>query len=235
MKYNCVIFDCDGTLLDTLGDIALAMNQALTSHGFPAVEPEKYRNMVGWGIYRLTNLALPENARTETNIKTIGDCATRIMEELACEQIVEGQSLTKPYPGIRELVMKLSGMKAAHSKKIATAVLSNKPDAALRQIINKHFAPSAFNAVYGMRPGINAKPDPSMVWEVLAELGRLPQDTIFMGDSGIDIETARNAGCYPLGVSWGFRSRAELEAAGAARIIDKPDEFWDIGLVRQLG
>ena len=228
MKYKCIIFDCDGTLLDTLGDIAAAMNQSLSTHGFPVIEPEKYRNMVGWGIYRLADLALPENARTESNIKTLGDCAAKFMEKLACEQPPEEQSLTKPYPGMRELVAGLSNLKTSHSKKIVTAVLSNKPDSALRHIINRFFTPDAFDAVYGLRPGMAAKPDPSMVWELLAETGRLPQDTIFMGDSEIDMETARNAGCYPLGVSWGFRSRAALEAAGAARIIDKPDELWDM-------
>ena len=223
MKYKCIIFDCDGTLLDTLGDIASAMNQALITHGFPAVEPEQYRGLVGWGIYRLAYLALPEEARTEANIITLGDCAARIMVEMP-----EEQSLTKPYPGMYELVTKLSGMKVSHSKKIVTAVLSNKPDSALRHIINKLFAPAAFDAIYGLRQGMAAKPDPSMVWELLTEVGRLPQDTIFIGDSEIDIETARNAGCYPLGVSWGFRSSAVLEAAGAARIIDKPDELWEL-------
>jgi len=223
MKYKCIIFDCDGTLLDTLGDIAASMNQALSTHGFPVVPPEKYRDMAGWGIYRLANLALPEDARTETNIKTLGDCAARLLEE-----IPEEQSLTKPYPGIRELVMELSSLKASHSKKIVTAVLSNKPDSALRHLINRLFAPDAFDFVCGLRPGMAAKPDPSMVWELLAETGRLPQDTIFMGDSEVDIETAKNAGCYPLGVSWGFRSRAVLEAAGPARIIDNPKELWDM-------
>ncbi|MCL2244004.1 MAG: HAD family hydrolase [Treponema sp.] len=227
MKYKCVIFDCDGTLLDTLGDIAFSMNRSLAVYGYPVIETEKYRDMAGWGIYRLASLALPENARTETNINTVGSFAARFMEELASGQ-QEEKSMTKPYPGIRELVTELSNLKTPHSKKIVTAVLSNKPDSALRCIINGHFPPAAFDAVLGLRPGMTAKPDPSMVWELLAEMGRLPQDTIFMGDSEIDMETARNSGCFPLGVSWGFRSRATLEKAGAARIIDRPDELWEI-------
>ena len=223
MKYKCIIFDCDGTLLDTLGDISDAMNHALLKNGFPVITPEKYRDMVGWGIYRLAYLALPEDTRTEENIKILGDCAAKYMEEMP-----EEQSRTKPYPGMRELVMELAGLKASHSKKIVTAVLSNKPDTALQNIINRLFAPAAFDYIYGLRPGMAAKPDPSMVWELLTEMGRLPQDTIFMGDSEIDMETARNAGCYPLGVSWGFRSRSVLETAGAARIIDKPDELLEM-------
>ena len=222
MKYRCIIFDCDGTLLDTLGDIAAAMNRALEMHGFPPVPPEKYRDMVGWGIFRLAELTLPEAARTETVIQTIGDCAGRLMEEQPEEQF-----LTRPYPGIRELLTKLSGLKA-QSRKMTTAVLSNKPDPALRHIIDKLFPPLTFDAICGMHSGIAPKPDPAGVWELLVSMDRRPGDTIFVGDSEIDIETARNAGCFPLGVSWGFRSRATLEAAGAARIIDKPEELWEL-------
>jgi phosphoglycolate phosphatase len=90
------------------------------------------------------------------------------------------------------------------------------------------FGPNAFDAVCGLLPEMPAKPDPSAVWELLAELGISPHDAVFMGDSEIDMETAKNAGCYPLGVSWGFRSRATLEKAGAARIIDRPDEIWKL-------
>ena len=223
MKYRCIIFDCDGTLLDTLEDIASAMNRALVMHGFPEVPLEQYRDMVGWGIFRLAALALPEDARTEAHIKALGDCATRLMEEQP-----EDQCLTRPYPGIREFLAELSCLKAAPGKKIKTAVLSNKPDLALRRIIHMLFPSFAFDAICGMRPGIIPKPDPSGVWEILAEMDRSPRDTIFAGDSEIDIETARNAACYPLGVSWGFRSRTTLESAGAVRIIDTPEELWDV-------
>ena len=222
-KYRCIIFDCDGTLLDTLEDIAATMNRALLLHGFPQVPVEKYRDMVGWGIYRLATLALPEEARTDINIQTVGDCAAKLLAELP-----EEKSKTVPYPGISELLMELSNYKDSRSKKIALAVLSNKTDSALRRTIGKSFPGITFDAVYGLRPGIPAKPDPSMVWELLTEIDNLPQDTIFVGDSEIDIETARNANCYPLGVSWGFRTRSVLEAAGAARIIDKPEELWEL-------
>ena len=218
MKYKCIIFDCDGTLVDTLEDIAAAMNHSLVIHGFPSVAVEKYRDMAGWGIVRLAALALPETARVEDTIHAVAECAQRFMDEQPFEQ-----NLARPYPGIRELVQELS-----QAKKISTAVLSNKPDSVLRRLMNDLFGPGAFKSVCGLRPGIIAKPDPSAVWEILAELGVNPHDTLFMGDSEIDIATARNSGCYPLGVSWGFRSRATLEHAGAARIIDRPEELWEL-------
>jgi phosphoglycolate phosphatase len=223
MKYRCIIFDCDGTLLDTLEDIATAMNQALSLHGFPPTPLEKYRDMVGWGIFKLAALAMPEEARTESNIQKIGSCAERLMKDQPLDTY-----LSKPYPGIPELLARLSNLKTQRSKKIALAVLSNKPDSALRNIMGKYFPPFTFDAICGLRPELSPKPDPSSVWEILAEVGCSPGDTIFVGDSEIDIATARNSGCYPLGVSWGFRSRTTIETAGAARIIDKPEELLDL-------
>jgi len=214
-KYRCVIFDCDGTLADTLEDIAAAMNGALSERGFPAVPVDKYRGMVGWGIFRLAELALPETARTGENVRTVGNLAGRLMEDS-----LSGKSLSKPYPGIRELLAELG------NSKTRTAVLSNKPDPVLRRLMKDLFPEHVFDAVYGLRPGAPPKPDPSQVWEILTDMGINPHDTVLTGDSEIDMETARNAGCYPLGVSWGFRSRAELEASGAARIIDAPEEFF---------
>jgi phosphoglycolate phosphatase len=215
MNYRCVIFDCDGTLVDTLQDIANAMNQALTECGFPAPPLEKYRDMVGWGIFRLAELAVPKEARREEIIQTLGNRAKHLMEELPFEK-----SLSRPYPGIVELLDEL------RARKILTAVLSNKPDSVLRRLMTDIFPNHAFNAVCGLRPGAPPKPDPSSVWDLLSDLGLTPHKAIIMGDSEIDMETARNAGCFPLGVSWGFRSRATLESAGAALIIDTPASFF---------
>ena len=221
MKYKCIIFDCDGTLLDTLQEIACAMNKALAARGFPALPVESYRDMVGWGIYKLAELVLPPSARTKENIQTLGESASLIMKEL------QNENLTKPYPGIQNLLTELSSLNKTKSKKIFLAVLSNKPDVVLRGLMSKFFPDVIFDAVSGMRPGVPPKPEPSAVWDLLAVIDVLPQDTIFAGDSEIDIETARNAGCYPLGVSWGFRSRERLEAAGAAKIIDRPAQIMD--------
>jgi phosphoglycolate phosphatase len=215
MKYRCVIFDCDGTLVDTLQDIAAAMNQSLALNGFPPVPLEKYRDMVGWGIFRLAELALPETARAADVIQAVGNRAEQLMNEQPFEE-----SFSKPYPGIKELLAYL------RSRKIAAAVLSNKPDSVLRRLMAELFPQHAFSAVCGLRPDVKPKPDPSSVWELLADIGVNPHEAVFMGDSEIDMETARNAGCYPLGVSWGFRSRQKLETAGAARIIDTPEELF---------
>ena len=221
MKYKCVIFDCDGTLLDTLGDISGAMNKALVLHGYPVIPLTQYRDMVGWGIYRLAELSLPHEERTESNINKLAGCAERFMND-------EKENLIKPYPGIIELLVKLSNIKHPHTKKISLAVLSNKPDNVLRRVVKNFFPYINFDSVYGMRPGMKPKPEPEMTWELLTEIDCLPQNAIFAGDSEIDIETARNAGCFPLGVSWGFRSREKLEEAGAARIIDKPGELLEL-------
>jgi len=217
MQYRSVIFDCDGTLIDTLEDIGSAMNQALIQYSFPPLPIEKYRDITGWGIFRLAELALPLDARTGEIIQTLGICAQRIMSEQPAEKY-----RSKPYPGIRELLPQLK------AKKISIGVLSNKPDPVLRRLMDEFFGRNAFDALCGLRDGIIPKPDPSTVWEILAELGRVPGDTIFLGDSEVDMETARNSGCYPLGASWGFRSRAALESAGAARIIDTPEEIWKL-------
>jgi phosphoglycolate phosphatase len=213
-KYRCVIFDCDGTLVDTLEDIANAMNHALVHYGFPTVALNDYRAIVGWGIIRLAELAMPQEARTKENIRLVSNFARRLMQEQPLEE-----SLAKPYPGIQELLTELQ------ERKVKTAVLSNKPDSVLRRVISEIFPRHRFDLVYGLRPDSAPKPEPAPVWELLANLDINPHETVFMGDSEIDIETARNAGCYPLGVSWGFRSRETLISSGAASIIDKPGEL----------
>jgi len=217
VKYRSVIFDCDGTLIDTLEDIAAAMNQALDMHGFPALQTEEYRDKVGWGIVKTAALALPEGLRTDENAQKVGSCAAKLMEEQPAEQ-----SLSKAYPGVRELLAELQ------SRKIKIAVLSNKVDATLRRVMHDFFSPIVFDAICGLRPGVAPKPDPAAAWEMLAEMGKNPHETVFVGDSEIDIETALNSGCFPLGVTWGFRSRDTLQKAGAAQIIDKPEEIWEL-------
>jgi phosphoglycolate phosphatase len=215
MQYTCVIFDCDGTLVDTLQDIAASMNKSLALRGLPPVPLENYRGMVGWGIVKLAFNALPEEERSDEIVAQAAADATRFY---GADPLVH----SRPYPGMAELAAEL------RSRKIKTAVLSNKPDPVLRKVIDGLFPPGTFDAVRGDRPGEARKPDPALVWELLVELDRDPGSTLFMGDSEIDMETAKNAGCYPLGVSWGFRPRSTLEAAGAARIIDRPEEVWEL-------
>ncbi|MDR0457234.1 MAG: HAD family hydrolase [Treponema sp.] len=215
MRYSCVIFDCDGTLVDKRGDIAAAMNQSLSTGGFPSVPLEDMTPMMGRGVLKLAFLALPEDARTEQNIQTTAERAQRLYFE---NPLIN----SKPYPGVTETLVRL------RAKKIKTAVLSNKPDEVLNRVIDGLFPPGTFDAVRGGLSEHGRKPDPSFVWELLVDIDRCPRDAIFAGDSETDMETARAAGCYPLGIGWGFRTREELEAAGAARVINRPDELLEI-------
>jgi phosphoglycolate phosphatase len=212
MKYRCVLFDLDGTLVDTIEDIAAAMNRALECRGFPPRAVEWFPGMVGRGIGQLALDALPEGARDgETAARTAADAARFYAERPL------GSS--RPYPGMAELVNTLRGMK------VKTAVVSNKPDAVARLVVEGLFPAGSFRVIQGEKAGVPRKPDPAAVWEILADLDCTPRDTVLAGDSEIDMETARNAGCFALGVSWGFRPRRVLEEARAALIVDRPEEI----------
>ncbi|MDR3161981.1 MAG: HAD family hydrolase [Spirochaetaceae bacterium] len=212
MKITCVIFDLDGTLVDTLEDIAASMNRALAFRGYPARPPEDYAALVGWGIRRLAFLALPEGARDEETAALLAADAAGFYAE---KPLIH----SRPYPGIAAVVAELKG------RKIKTAVLTNKPDPVAALVIHGLFSPGSFDLVLGETPDLPRKPDPASTWEILSRLDRIPRDTLFVGDSEIDMETAHAARCYALGVSWGYRDRAVLEAAGAGRIIESPEEL----------
>jgi phosphoglycolate phosphatase len=212
MKYSCVIFDLDGTLADTIADIAASMNRALELHGFPRRPAEMYPGIVGYGIKKLAFDALPEETKSEEIAAAVAADAARFYAE---KPLVH----TRAYPGIPELIAELRG------KKFKTAVISNKPDPVTQVVVHGLFPAGSFDVVQGERHGIARKPDPAAVWEILVQLDKTPRDTILVGDSEVDMETARNAGCFPLGVSWGFRPVSVLEKAGAALIVDSPGEI----------
>ena len=213
-KYTGVIFDLDGTLVDTLGDIAASMNYALKAEGFPELPAEEYRDKVGWGIKRLAYLALPGEARQEETAARIALCAAEFYAE---HPLV----YSRAYPGTLELIAGLG------RKKIKTAVLTNKPDSAAQMVIGGLFPPGSFSIVQGEISGKPRKPDPACVWELLIELDLTPANVIFMGDSEIDMEIAVSSGCFPLGVDWGYRSSETITNAGARRIIREPGELLD--------
>ena len=210
LKYRCVLFDLDGTLVDTIEDIAQAMNYALENHGFPPLTAADYRPLVGNGIRRLAYDAMPAGVRNESRAAIISADAARFYAEHPVDR-------SRPYPGIVELVGELKRLA------VKTAVLSNKPDSVTRLVIDRLFTAGMFDEVAGERPGIARKPDPASSWEILSALDRTPRQTILAGDSEVDMETARNIGCLPVGVSWGFRPVERIQNAGAALIVDSPD------------
>ena len=214
-KYKGIIFDLDGTLVDTLGDIAASMNKALELHGFPQLPTEEYRDKVGSGIRRLAYLALPIEVRSE-------ETAVRVAEDAAKYYADTPLDFSRPYPGIQELIAVLG------QRKVKKAVLTNKPDIAAQKVIAGLFPAGSFDMVQGEVFGQPRKPDPACVWELLVDLDITPAGIIFAGDSEIDMETAVQSGCYPLGVKWGYRSTETIVMAGACRVIEKPLELLDL-------
>jgi phosphoglycolate phosphatase len=214
-KYKGVIFDMDGTLVDTLEDIAVTMNKALKLMGFPELPIKEYQDKVGWGTERLAFLSLPEEKRKKETASLLAAQASLFYAEAPLVY-------TRPYPGILELVG------ALRQRKMKIAVLTNKADPVAQKVAAGLFPPGSFDRVQGGAPGKPLKPDPASVWELLVELDLAPSDTIFAGDSEVDIETAVSSGCFPLGVSWGYRSREIITKAGARLIIEKPEELLEL-------
>ena len=209
-----VIFDLDGTILNTIADLATATNQALQHFGYPTHSIEAYRFFVGNGINKLFERALPEPERTEANV-------LRIRSQFIPYYNVHNADLSTPYPGIPELLGTLQ------EKKIHVAVASNKYQSATEKLINHYFPSIHFDAVLGQREGIPIKPDPTIVNDILQATGFTPSEVLFVGDSGVDMQTALHAGVDGLGVSWGFRPKTELEAHHPKAIINNPIEILD--------
>lgn len=210
-----VIFDLDGTLLNTIADLATATNQALQHYGYPTHEVEAYRFFVGNGINKLFERALPETERTEENI-------LKIRSQFVPYYDTHNADLSRPYPGIPELLRTLQ------QKGIKIAVASNKYQAATRKLIAHYFPEINFVEILGQREGIPAKPDPSIVNEIRIKAGVDEKEILYAGDSNVDMQTAHNAGVTAVGVAWGFRPRTELEALHPAYIIEKAEELLSL-------
>ena len=208
-----IIFDLDGTLLNTIADLAQSTNHALQALGYPTHPESDYNFMVGNGINKLFERALPKGEKSEENV-------LRVRKEFVPYYDVHNADKSRPYPGIPEL---LAALKA---EGIQTAVFSNKADAFCGKIIEHYFGPGSFSLVRGSRPGVPTKPDPAGVYSLMADLGAAPESTLFVGDSDVDILTGHNAGLPALGVLWGFRDRKELEESKACHIAEKPEEIF---------
>lgn len=210
-----VIFDLDGTLLETIGDLSEACNYMLGLRGLGSHTCEEYRAMVGNGILRLVERALPEHLRTPEYVADARrDFLAYYIDHIDCH--------THPYDGIREVLQKLQ------QDGWILAVASNKFDAGTKKLIANIFPDITFKAVYGNREGFPLKPDAALLDLIMEECGATRETTFMVGDSGIDIETAKNAAVRSVGCSWGFRSREELVECGADYIADKPIELLNL-------
>ena len=209
--YQTVIFDLDGTLLDTLEDLADAGNWVCRRNGWPEHSLEEFRAMVGHGIPNLVERFSPEGCRSPLLM-------VNTLAQFSQYYGTHNMDKTLPYAGMEELAAELK------KRGVQMAVYSNKADDFSRQIV-EHFFPGVFSLVRGKVRGVPVKPDPTGVRQVLAELNADPAATLFVGDSSVDMETAHNAGLPACGVTWGFRSRESLEAAGAEFLADTPEQL----------
>ena len=207
-----VIFDLDGTLLNTIADLATATNQALQHFGYPTHSIEAYRFFVGNGINKLFERALPETERTEANV-------LRIRSQFIPYYNVHNADFSTPYPGIPEVLHTLQ------SHGILLAVASINDPAATEKLIAHYFPTLRFEKVLGQREGIPVKPDPTIVNDILQATGLSATDALYVGDSGVDMQTALHAGVDAVGVTWGFRPRTELEAFQPMAIINRAEEL----------
>ncbi|MFA6872983.1 MAG: HAD family hydrolase [Bacteroidaceae bacterium] len=209
-----VIFDLDGTLINTISDLATSTNVALEACGFPTHQLEEYLFFVGNGVKKLFERALPEEERTPENI-------ARIQSSFLNHYNLHDTDLSKPYPGIVELLTKLQ------SEGYILAVASNKYQDATTQIIKKLLPQIEFKAILGQRENIPIKPDPRIIYDILALTGCSTEETFFVGDSGVDMKTALNAKIKVCGVTWGFRSREELTTFSPAYLVDEAAEIYE--------
>ncbi|MCC8094448.1 MAG: HAD family hydrolase [Tannerellaceae bacterium] len=210
-----VIFDLDGTLLDTVTDLASSTNYALEQCGFPTHPVSNYKLFVGNGINKLFERALPAEARTEEQILKVRGYFIPYYTDHAMDA-------TAPYPGILRLLQTL------HGKGNRLAVASNKYQAATVRLVTYYFGDFPFIEVLGQREGIPVKPDPSIVYDILKKADVSKEETLYVGDSGVDMQTAGNAGIASVGVTWGFRPRTELEENGVSYIVDSAEEILDL-------
>lgn len=215
MSYKCAVFDMDGTILNTLEDIAAAINYALTQNGLPARDIEEVKFFVGNGLMKLCERAVPEGSTKET--------VQKVYDTLIPYYVEHSSDRTDAYPGIKELLTKLK--KAG----VKCAVVSNKADAAVQKLSVQYFD-GLFDVSMGEneKAGIRKKPSPEMTQNVLRQLGMKPEDAVYIGDSDVDIATARNSGLDEILVDWGFRSRSFLEEHGAKRIVSTTDEVYKL-------
>ena len=211
--YKHVIFDLDGTLLNTIDDLADAGNHVCALHGWPTHTVAEFKYMVGNGMVKLVERFVPQGTSQEM--------LDQAYQEFMDWYGVHKEDKTAPYAGMPEVA------KALREAGVSIAVLSNKADQMAGPVV-EHYYPGVFPVIQGALPGLPTKPDPTLLHKLMERLGATPADTLFVGDSNVDIQTAKNGGLTGCGVLWGFRDRAELEAAGADVIVSTPQELLEL-------
>jgi len=209
--FQYIIFDLDGTLLNTIDDLADAGNWVCRNHGWPTHTVDEYKYFVGNGMTKLTTRFMPEELRAPEKIQ-------ETLNEFMPYYNAHKADKTAPYPGMTEL---LGRLKAAG---ISMAVLTNKAHELSGPVV-EHYYPGLISMVQGALTGVPTKPDPTLLHKLMERMGADPERTLFVGDSNVDIQTAKNGGLTSCGVLWGFRTRAELETEGANYLAQTPEEL----------
>ncbi len=205
-----IIFDLDGTLLDTLADIVTSVNTVLAKYGFETHEYDSYKNFIGNGARVLIEKACASKDKDMIDV-VLADFLTYYNEH--------STDRTAPYEGVMEM------LEACQDKEIPISILSNKPHMSTVQAVNHYFSNITFFAVEGQSEGVPIKPDPTKVLRILKELGVAPEDALFVGDSNVDIMTGQNANMRTIGCCYGFRGRKELEEAESDHLVESPMEI----------
>lgn len=215
MNYEAVLFDLDGTLLDTIADLTDSMNLALKRLGFPGHDVRACKMFVGDGVEMFAFRALPENSRDQDMVEK---CALLMRQEYRKRWARK----TRPYEGVPELLDELA------RKNLKTAILSNKPDDATKEMVAELLAKWHFHPVTGAQRSMPKKPDPTLALEVSRQLRVAPERFLYLGDTSTDMRTARSAGMFAVGVLWGFRSAEELRESGAQVLVDHPRKVLEL-------
>ncbi len=211
---KAVIFDLDGTLLNTIDDLGDSVNYVLKKHNYPTFSIEEYKYKVGNGMRKLIERSLPENKRNDETIE-------QILAEFMAYYGEHKMDKTAPYDNIEQL------LKTLKQKGVKTAVVTNKAHISAKPLMDEVF-PGLFDVVVGQKEGVPTKPDPTSVFAVLKELGVNADECLYLGDSGVDMQTAKNAGIFGIGVLWGFRKADELIENGAKKLINNPQELLEL-------
>ncbi|HUV78728.1 MAG TPA: HAD family hydrolase [Desulfobacterales bacterium] len=215
MIFEAVLFDLDGTLIDTLEDIGDAVNRVLSKNSFPTHAIFTYRKFVGDGSRTLMERALPKEHRNDKNIDA---CLKEYVEDYSRNYNVK----SKLYFSIPNLLDRLK------AKRVKLAILSNKPDAMTKTCVNAFLSKWDFDVVFGQRDSVPRKPNPQGALEIAKKMSIPPSNFLYLGDMATDMKTAVSAGMFPVGVLWGFRSSKELKESGACAIIDQPLTVLDL-------